>query len=92
MASQGLGTASASSALSAQAEPVPIIRFLVVCGAFNKHDSSLFGNFVGFHRAITALGEVGQFFNAFPVEEYFDSSLQFHNIKFGRASVRMATY
>ena len=72
MASQGL-YGSASSASPAQAASEPIIRFLVVCGASNKHDAWAFGNLVGFHRVITTLGGEGQFFNVFPIQEYFDS-------------------
>ena len=64
----------------------PVSKFLVVCGATNAaSDSGLFGNFLGFCRALRSLGvEGGDFWSCFPIREYFDDGHHHDSIKFGR--------
>lgn len=59
-----------------------ISKFLVVCSTRDKIDDWFFGNFVGFYRALSTLGITGDFWSAFPLEEYFADG--WTDIKFGR--------
>lgn len=59
-----------------------VTKFLVVCGAKSASDSWLFGNFLGFCRALKILGVEGDFWSCFPIREFFEGH---HNsISFGR--------
>ncbi len=60
----------------------PVSKFLVVCGAGSASDSWLFGNFLGFCRALKVLGVEGDFWSCFPIREYFDG--RDDSIGFGR--------
>ena len=71
----------ASSGIEAQRQPTT--RFLVVCGVQKVTDCWFFGNFLGFCRTLMSLGVKENFWNCFPVGEYFDGD-EFDNIKFGR--------
>ena len=60
----------------------PITKFLIVCGAKAASDSWLFGNFLGFCRALQILGVEGDFWSCFPIRQYFDGL--YDSIKFGK--------
>lgn len=61
--------------------PRPTTKFLVVCGTKSVADDWLFGNFLGFCRALILLGVEGDFWSCFPSREYFQSP--YDNVKFG---------
>ncbi|KAK3171489.1 hypothetical protein OEA41_003573 [Lepraria neglecta] len=85
-----IGKAQAGMPASSGKTREPRTKFLVVCGASVADDSWFFGNFLGFCRVFMSFNVDGEFWNTFPVKEYFDTGVH-ASLKFGKKSGKNET-